>query len=573
MSQNAVKPKISGPRFRFISEPPDAVHLALGDFSLPERLRGPDFDPERPLTVPCQDVVWGPSPAVRLGVLSGLAPGHVVPDMLDASDEIVPILPAALALRYELNVRCEQIGQPPEVAPIFEEPPPAPADSHAPAVEGLAEMPAEAQPAASAQPAESFAPDAAPVGTSPEVEYPPAPEAPEPELHIAQPLPRRPVLPPMPIRIFRPETAASAPEATIPPQPAQPEAPEPQQPPTDPAAENPVPLKQPIPTQRRTLGIFASLRRKSPEPAGPEESPAPDPVPPANLQQQEPVTPEAILENPVPEGETVPPPGPVLSDQAPSTAGTMPSAGATRTLGETDEGPRYEEDAHEPLPAAPVGAAGFPQQPTPQPPTPPEAVGSLVEEPGTIPAPPAEIEPAPIPEPCPAPVPGSDTPSAETDKPHHWEIQGEEVPDVLPAAAEERLQELFLTEERLNLDRALALCGGLPGIRACILTRGSTILGAHRVPDAIDIVSLTANAKTMLDGVRTSSMRMGLGSIPAITIHSEKGPVSFFYSGELLMLVLHADRGFVPGVRERLAGAVEAMTRGPLPLPMGERDL
>jgi predicted regulator of Ras-like GTPase activity (Roadblock/LC7/MglB family) len=131
-----------------------------------------------------------------------------------------------------------------------------------------------------------------------------------------------------------------------------------------------------------------------------------------------------------------------------------------------------------------------------------------------------------------------------------------------------RLQEIFMTEDHMSVERVLELCGGLPGIRSCILARGSNVLASHNVPSGIDLVSLTANAAAMLASIRSSSMRMGLGAIPAVTVHSEKGPVSFFHADDLVMLVLHADRGFVPGVRERLHDVVIALGTANLPVPL-----
>ena len=125
-----------------------------------------------------------------------------------------------------------------------------------------------------------------------------------------------------------------------------------------------------------------------------------------------------------------------------------------------------------------------------------------------------------------------------------------------------------MTEEHLTLDQVLKLCGGLPGIRSCILTKGSSVLSAFNVPDGIDLVSLTGNASAMLDAMRASSMRMGLGAIPAVTVHSEKGPVSFFHSDDLAMLIIHADRGFIPGVREKIYDVVVALGQSNFPLPL-----
>lgn len=136
-----------------------------------------------------------------------------------------------------------------------------------------------------------------------------------------------------------------------------------------------------------------------------------------------------------------------------------------------------------------------------------------------------------------------------------------------------RLQEIFMTEEVLTAEKVLELCGGLPGIRSCILTRGTSILAVHNAPPGMDLISLTANAVEMLSAIRSSTMRMGLGAIPAVTVHSEKGPVSFFHAEDLALLVLHSDRGFVPGVRERLRDVVHALKSTPLPLPEGDHPL
>ena len=135
-------------------------------------------------------------------------------------------------------------------------------------------------------------------------------------------------------------------------------------------------------------------------------------------------------------------------------------------------------------------------------------------------------------------------------------------------AALPRLQEIFLTEEVLGVDRVVELCGGLPGVRSCILAKGEAVVSTFNVPHNWDIVSLTANASDMLNAIRSSTMRMGLGAIPAVTIHTEKGPVSFFHSGDLALMVLHADRGFVPGVRERLRDVAAALASSNLPMPL-----
>ena len=137
-----------------------------------------------------------------------------------------------------------------------------------------------------------------------------------------------------------------------------------------------------------------------------------------------------------------------------------------------------------------------------------------------------------------------------------------EIPD------QDGLQSVFMTEDVLSVERVLELSGGLPGIKSCILSHGSTVLASHNVPDTIDLVSLSANAVEMLKAMRQSVAKMGVGAIPAVTIHSEKGPITFFHQKDLCLLVLHKDRGFVPGVREKLQQVVTELARTNLALPI-----
>ena len=127
---------------------------------------------------------------------------------------------------------------------------------------------------------------------------------------------------------------------------------------------------------------------------------------------------------------------------------------------------------------------------------------------------------------------------------------------------QDALQAVFMTEEMLSIDRVVELCGVLPGIKSCILAHGAEVLASHNVPESIDLVSLSAHALEMLAAMRQSASRMGIGAVPAVTIHAEKGPITFFHQDDLCLLVMHKDRGFVPGVREKLQKVVEHLAQG-----------
>jgi hypothetical protein len=129
------------------------------------------------------------------------------------------------------------------------------------------------------------------------------------------------------------------------------------------------------------------------------------------------------------------------------------------------------------------------------------------------------------------------------------------------------LQALFMTDENLSTGRVVELCGGLPGIQSCVLTSENQVVASHNIPDGLDIVSLNSNAAAMLRAMHDASAGMGIGEIPAVTLHTAKGPLSIFQKEHLAMLVFHGDRGFVPGVREKMTSALTELTRAPLALP------
>lgn len=131
------------------------------------------------------------------------------------------------------------------------------------------------------------------------------------------------------------------------------------------------------------------------------------------------------------------------------------------------------------------------------------------------------------------------------------------------------LQALFMTEEKLTLERVISKAGELPGLKACVLAHGDKVLCTSNTAAGIDLKTLSGQAMTMLGQIRESSASMGLGAVPAVTLHAEQGALSFLHNGELCLLVLHADRGFVPGVRERLQEMLGHLTNARPALPGG----
>lgn len=194
-----------------------------------------------------------------------------------------------------------------------------------------------------------------------------------------------------------------------------------------------------------------------------------------------------------------------------------------------------------------------------------------------VPGPPPEDQPLepvspPVDEPARAPVLIVDPPPLQPVAVPTRMLQTEHIPEEEQGreiVEQEPLQSLFLTEETLSVNRVIELCCGLPGINSCVLAHGSIIVASHNVPDGVDLVSMSAHAADMLQAMRDSSARMGVGTVPAVTLHTEKGVISFFNREDLTLLVFHKDRGFVPGVREKMAAAIGELTKARLTLPVG----
>jgi len=516
----SLTPKTAAPasRIRYLSTPPEEITVWLGELKLPERLKSSRFDPERAVSLRCSEVFANPQPSIDVARLAELAPEDIAPDFLHSGS--IPINAAILALRFKFLESVEHIEDPatppsdlPGVGEAVEESIPADPDPVG-QLEEFSNAPEITAPPETAEPAPGVEQEFHAVADTPVIEVASAP--------LDLPPPPSPAVLPPPPAALTPRLVSVPPTAVPPPSPArEPEAPD----------SKSIPRPRPtarIPDKRTIFNILPALRRQNTIPKA---------AVPAATEAAEPET----VTQPPEKTEELPKPSEELAE--------LP------LQAEIEEPPKQHE-----LP----GEEGFDdtaQEPAPweQPLVPPVPAPSA-----HFPPPPPAVEP-----PSPTAVHIEHLPPSMLNPVRVVSRELESAPDER-LTAQDRLQEIFMTEEQLTLDQVLKLCGGLPGIRSCILTKGSSVLATFNVPDAIDLVSLTGNASAMLDAMRASSMRMGLGAIPAVTVHSEKGPISFFHSDDLAMLIIHADRGFIPGVREKLHDVVVALGQSNLPLPLGD---
>lgn len=461
-------------------------------------------------------------------------PRDTVSEESSFKPKLPPIAPPAALVAKE-----EPIATPAPKPPLPEIPIPEP--PVAPAVAELAPVPAPKPPLPEIPAPAAISPiPAAAEEKTPPVEAksgPPVPPVVEPQ----KPLPK--IVP-----VVTPASIPPVQETTPPPAPAAPApaaaAPEPTAPPaTGSVPPSPEQVAPPAPIARRPFSLLPIFRRKVVEPPKPIVAPEPR----ARVEIPKPKKPLAPLTS-----INVPPAEPPVAPPPPKPA--KPEIPALAIL---------KEEASEPKAAIP------------EPKVAPEVkIAPESKLPEAIPVPPPTVLKEEVPPPpgvSAALVPPSTPEKTEAVfvETEHFPQGGKDVPAELPE--QDSLQALFLTEDVLSVDRVIELCNGLPGIKSCILTRSGAVVNARNVPDSIDLISLSANALEMFRALRGSCAKMGIGAVPAVTMHSQKGPITFFHEEDICLLVLHKDRGFVPGVREKLQMVVEELSKANLLLPVSGR--
>lgn len=544
-------PAPTGPRYRYSQVPPEKVSLRVGDLvsHVPQESWVLGSDADQTVEFSAAEILGGPVPKIPLSRLVELAPKSFrLPNESAKTEVRLPI--SRLVAAYQLVSEKVVIEEEPWVnlaPPSLEETakvePVSPSSSIVEelASERFAPPPPKEEPKADKTPEVKEVPEVKKEGVEASTstsQEPPAQTPSTPDVPIGL-IP--PPLPPVP---------QDTPEKNAP--------------------------------SRRIFSVLPMFRRKGagapapevPPPVPSVEAEAPVKRPRVELPPLKNVPPAPVAE----ETEFSPPPSLRSAPRPPLGAIAAPRYGQPPEAVKESVPPKppateaAQHTVPEPAPveAAPKASAAPAVLPEPPVVTEPSAASS---EPAsaevTKEVPPAPPAPAVPPEPPPLPVippPPAPTPTVTMEAEPMSLVKAEKEAGGLKN--QDDLQAIFLTEETLTPERIVELCGGFPGINSCVLSRGAGIIASHNVPDSIDIISLSAHALDMIRAMRESSAKMGVGAIPAVTLHSEKGPITFFHEDDLCFLVLHKDRGFVPGVREKLQQVVHHLAQARLEKPV-----
>lgn len=206
------------------------------------------------------------------------------------------------------------------------------------------------------------------------------------------------------------------------------------------------------------------------------------------------------------------------------------------------------------LPAAPEAALAKDSPPAEEsvaeiipPPPPPSAPA---EAPSPTPPPPAS-EPAPVtilfrPPPIMRPVLAQPPPILAS-----AELRAE--PQISSAPRPRTvLQNVFATDEPLDLAAVCRRTAALPGVRACAIeVRGETAL-AGNAPDGFDHAALDAATARLRD-----AGTLPLGNLESVTLLGDQAAISIFTHPGVLLAVLH--RELLPDGHERLTAIARAL--------------
>jgi hypothetical protein len=119
------------------------------------------------------------------------------------------------------------------------------------------------------------------------------------------------------------------------------------------------------------------------------------------------------------------------------------------------------------------------------------------------------------------------------------------------------LQALFMTEEVLDLAKTIQKVSQLPGLRACLLATTDGRKLAGELADSIE-----ATAMMLPDLWQKISSALGKAqSLEGLTLYLSRDLMSITQVNELCLFVMHDDRPFRPGVREKVFAVTQELDK------------
>ncbi|RYD74603.1 MAG: hypothetical protein EOP84_19635 [Verrucomicrobiaceae bacterium] len=128
--------------------------------------------------------------------------------------------------------------------------------------------------------------------------------------------------------------------------------------------------------------------------------------------------------------------------------------------------------------------------------------------------------------------------------------------------SQENLQALFMTEEVLDIESLARHVAALPGMHACALFAGDEAAQSGDFPSGFDLTALREMGVQFVSTATAFGGRLLGRGLENVTIQGGGYSATLFARAGLCLCVVHRARGFLPGVREKLAAVADELARG-----------
>jgi predicted regulator of Ras-like GTPase activity (Roadblock/LC7/MglB family) len=122
-----------------------------------------------------------------------------------------------------------------------------------------------------------------------------------------------------------------------------------------------------------------------------------------------------------------------------------------------------------------------------------------------------------------------------------------------------RLQALFMTDEPLDLAKTIQRVAELPGLKSCLLSTIDGLKLAGNLGAPGQERATAALLSELFQGTQSKLEAVGAGSLETITLYCGLQQLSTFVQGKLCLTVLHDNRPFKPGVREKIQAVISEL--------------
>ena len=123
------------------------------------------------------------------------------------------------------------------------------------------------------------------------------------------------------------------------------------------------------------------------------------------------------------------------------------------------------------------------------------------------------------------------------------------------------LQVLFMTEDELDAKLIVRFVSQMPGIDGCTVMFGDGLRLAGNFPDESQTEGFSAMAPPFFKRAKNFATESALGTLQSFTLYTDNSPCSFLMHDDICLAVRHSNRGFMPGVREKLDIVVRELAR------------